>query len=123
LTKESIHWCAFERLAAAGGKARRRLSVAPIAGSCNCRSVRDARRRRELGAVDDVAAIDRQLLAVALLDRGGARLGELAGNAADLHHRRRGRIGEHHRHLQEQAEEIADVVGAMLGKLSAQSPP
>ena len=76
----------------------------------------DARLGRELGPVDDVAAIDRQLPPVALLDRRAARLGELAGDAADLHHRRGGRIGEHHRHLQEQAEEVADVVGAVLGE-------
>jgi hypothetical protein len=25
-------------------------------------------------------------------------------------------VGQHHRHLQEDAEEIADVVGAVLGK-------
>ena len=47
-----------------------------------------ARVRGELGAVDDVAAIARQLDAVLLLGRRGARLGELAGDAADLHHRR-----------------------------------
>jgi hypothetical protein len=37
----------------------------------------------------------------ALLGRRGARLGELARDAADLHHRRGGREGQHHRHLQE----------------------
>jgi hypothetical protein len=66
----------------------------------------------EFDAVDDVAAIARQLLAVPLLGRRGARLGELAGDAADLHHRQGGGIGEHHRHLQEHAQEVADVVGA-----------
>ena len=66
----------------------------------------------EFDAVDDVAAIARQLLAVLLFHRRGARLGELAGDAADLHHRQRGGIGEHHRHLQEHAQEVADVVGA-----------
>ena len=71
-----------------------------------------ARLGRELRPVDDVAAIARQLLAVLLLDRRGARLGELAGDAADLHHRHRGGIGQHHRHLQEHAQEVADVVGA-----------
>ena len=72
----------------------------------------DARGRRELGAVDDVAAVARQLLAALLLDRRRPRLGELAGDAADLHHRHRGGIGQHHRHLQEHAKEVADVVGA-----------
>ncbi len=75
-----------------------------------------ARFRREVGAVDDVAAIDRQFDIAALLDRRGARLGELAGDAADLHHRRRRGIGQHHRHLQEQAEKIADIVGAVFGE-------
>src|SRR4029078_13354630 len=54
--------------------------------------------------------------AVLLLGRRRARLRELAGDAADLHHRRSGGIGEHHRHLEEDAEEVADVVGAMLGE-------
>ena len=51
-----------------------------------------------------------------LLGRRGARLGELAGDAADLHHRRAAGKGQHHRHLQEDAEEVADVVGAVLGE-------
>ncbi len=75
-----------------------------------------ARLRRERDVIDDVAAIDRQLHAVALFRRRCARLGELAGDAADLHHRRGRRIGQHHRHLQEDAEEVADVVGAVLGE-------
>ena len=45
-----------------------------------------------------------------------ARLGELAGHAADFHHRLRTGEGEHDRHLQEHAEEVADVVRAMLGE-------
>ena len=76
------------------------------------RRIGRARLRGELGAVDDVAAIARQFLTVLLLGRRGARLGELAGDAADLHHRHRGGVGEHHRHLQEDAQEVADVVGA-----------
>ena len=76
------------------------------------RRIGPARLVGELDAVDDVAAIARQLLAVLLLRRRGARLGELAGDAADLHHRQGGGIGEHHRHLQEHAQEVADIVGA-----------
>ena len=76
----------------------------------------NARFRRELDAVDDVAAIARQFLAVLLLGRRGARLGELSGDAADLHHRRAAGEGQHHRHLQKDAEEVADVVGAVLGE-------
>jgi hypothetical protein len=40
----------------------------------------------------------------------------LSGDAPDFHHRRGGGISEHHRHLQEHAEEIADIVGAVLGE-------
>ena len=72
--------------------------------------------RRKVDAVDDVAAIGRQLHRAAFFDRRRTRLGELSGDAADLHHRRRRGIGQHHRHLQEQPEEIADVVGAVLGE-------
>ena len=103
---------------AAGGEGaqqierRRRL---PIGLQLPAR-IRRARLGREIGAVDDVAAIDRQLDAVALFRRRGARLGELAGDAADLHHGLGRRVGQHHRHLQEQPEEVADIVGAVLGK-------
>ena len=40
----------------------------------------------ELDAVDDVAAIARQLHAILDLGLARARLGELAGDTADLHH-------------------------------------
>src|ERR1700737_3661683 len=73
-----------------------------------------ARTFRELRAVDDVAAIARQLDAIALLGGRGTRLGELAGDAADLHPRTGGREGENDRHLQEDAEEVADRVRAMV---------
>ena len=75
-----------------------------------------ARLLGEGDVVDDVAAIARQLLAVALFGRRRARLGELAGDAADFDHRQRAAICEHDRHLQEHAEEVADVIGAVLGK-------
>ncbi len=70
----------------------------------------------ELRTVDDVAAIDRQLDAVLRFRIGGTRLGELAGDAADLDDRLRRAEGQHHGHLQEYAEEVADIVRAMLGK-------
>ncbi len=76
----------------------------------------DARFRREGDVVDDVAAVARQLDAVLHLGVGRARLGELAGDAPDLHHRQRAGEGEYHRHLQEDAEEIADVIGRVLGE-------
>ncbi len=46
-----------------------------------------ARGFREIDAVDDVAAIARQFLAVLRLGRARAGLGELSGDAADLHDR------------------------------------
>ncbi len=73
-----------------------------------------ARYGRELDVVDDVAAIRRQLDAVDRLEIRGARLGELAGDPADLDDRRGGRKRHHHRHLQEDAEEVPDIVGRML---------
>ncbi len=91
---------------------RRRLPV----GHLLARRIGHARLRVELDAVDDVAAIARQRHAVDRLVVGRARLGELAGDAADLHHRLGAGEGQHHRHLQEHAEEVADVVRAMLGE-------
>ena len=44
------------------------------------------------------------------------RLGELPGDPADLHHRLGAAEGQHDRHLQEHPEEVADIVGAMLGE-------
>jgi hypothetical protein len=78
--------------------------------------VRNAGFRRELDVVDDVAAVARQLHPVEGFRIGRAGLGELARDPADLHHGRAAREGENHRHLEEQAEEIADVVGGMLGE-------
>ncbi len=93
-------------------KRRRRLAIRhqlPV-------RIGHARFRREGDIVDDVAAIARQLDAIDLFGSGRTRLGELAGDAADLHHRQGAGIGQDHRHLQKHAEEIADVVGAMLGE-------
>jgi hypothetical protein len=78
--------------------------------------VRLAAFRRERDVVDDVAAIARQLLLADRLGRRGARLGELARHAADLHDRQLGGEGQHHRHLEQHAEGVADVVGVKLGK-------
>ena len=47
---------------------------------------------------------------------GRARLGELAGHAADLDHRHGAAEGQHDRHLQQHAEGVADVVGMELGE-------
>ena len=91
---------------------RRRLAI----GLDLAARIRDARFRREVVAVDDVAAIARQFDIAPLLGRRRARLGELAGDAPDLHHRRAAGEGQHHRHLQKDAEEVADVVRPMLGE-------
>ena len=78
--------------------------------------LRLARFRGELDVVDDVAAIGRQRDAVDRLRAARPGLGELAGDPADLDDRRGGGKGHDHGHLQEDAEEIADVVGRMLGE-------
>jgi hypothetical protein len=82
-----------------------------------------ARRGREVDVVDDVAAIGRQGDAVDRLGIGRAGLRELASDPSNLHDGRRGGEGHDHRHLQENSEEIADVVGGMfaeaLGAISA----
>ena len=70
----------------------------------------------EREVVDDVAEVRRQLDAVALLDRRRARLGELARDAADLQRRDAGAVRQHHRHLQDDLELVADVVGRELGE-------
>ena len=70
----------------------------------------------ELVVVHDVAEVRRQLDAVALLGRRRARLGELARDAADLQRRDAGAVREHERHLQDDLELVADVVGRELGE-------
>ena len=78
--------------------------------------IRRARLGCEVDIVDDVALIARQLNVAALFRRRGARLGELAGDAAHLHYGRGAGKRQHHGHLEENAEKIADVVGGMLGE-------
>ncbi len=70
----------------------------------------------EIEAVDDVAAIGRQGHAVLRLGVGRARLGELPGEPAELDHRAAGAEGQHHRHLQQHLEGVADVVRVELGE-------
>ena len=101
---------------AAGGEGaqqvqrRRRLAI----GLDLAARVGLARLGRELDVVDDVAAIARQRHAVDRLEIRGAGLGELACDPADLDDGRGGRKRHDHRHLQEDAEEVADIVGRML---------
>ena len=47
---------------------------------------------------------------------GGAGLGELTRDAADFDDRLRAGESQHDRHLQEHAEEVADIVRTMLGE-------
>jgi hypothetical protein len=75
-----------------------------------------ARRGVELDAVDDVAAIARQLDPVLDFCGRRARLGELAGHAADLDHRTGRAEGQHHGHLQQHAKGVANVVRVELGE-------
>ncbi len=70
----------------------------------------------EIEAVDDVAAIGRQRHLALLFDVGRARLGELPGEPPDLDHRHPAAKGQHHRHLQQHLEHVADVVGVELGE-------
>jgi hypothetical protein len=86
---------------------RRRLAI----GLQQALRVRRTGLDVELHAIDDVAAIGRQGHFALRLHCRRARLGELAGHAAHLHHRTAAREGHHHRHLQHQAEGVADVVG------------
>ena len=74
---------------------------------------------REPGVVHDVAPERRQLHAVAHLGGRRPRLGELAGDPADLHHRDAGAVGHDHGHLEDHPELVADGVGGEVERLGA----
>jgi hypothetical protein len=76
----------------------------------------NARRGRELAAINVITAIGRQGDVALLLEIVGTRLGELAGDAAHLHHRHARGKGQHHRHLQQHAEGVANIVGMEFGE-------
>lgn len=76
----------------------------------------DARSGGEADIIDDIAAIGGKLRIALFLKIRGTRLGELPGHAPDLHHRLFRRKGQHHRHLQENAECVADIVAAELSE-------
>ena len=80
------------------------------------RRVRSARRRREVEAVDGLAAVGGQLGSVARLGGERSRLRELPRHPADLHHRDACRVREHHRHLQERLELVAHGIGRRPGE-------
>ena len=103
---------------AAGGKSpdeverRRRLVV----GLQLPRRIRHAGRGGKIIAIDNIAAIAGQLDAAHGFAIRRARLGELPGDTADLDDRRPRAKRQHHGHLQENLEEIADIIGRMLAK-------
>ena len=72
--------------------------------------------RVEVRPVDDVAAIGGEGDPADRLHVGRAWLGELAGHARDLHHLAVAGFADHRRHLQQQVEAAADLVGAELGE-------
>ena len=71
--------------------------------------VRGACRLGGRGVVHDVPAEAGQLDAADHLVRRRPRLGELAGDAADLHHRHAERVREHDGHLQDDPQLLTDV--------------
>ena len=73
-------------------------------------------REAEVDAVDDVAPVGRQRHSVALFEGLGTGLRELPGETAYLDHRAPGPEGEHHRHLQQHPEGVANGVGVELGE-------
>ena len=79
------------------------------------------RFRSEGVVVDDIAAVARQFDAVTFLGWRRARLGELAGDTADLHHRRGGGISQHHRHLRPR-KKSRDIGGCARRALGASCP-
>ena len=97
-------------------KARIRLSVAAeVWYASSSRSGSGARSSaREADAVDDVAPVRRKRDAVARLVVGRARLGVLAGHAADLDDGQARAVGEDHGHLQDRLDLVADPVGRRL---------
>ena len=58
-----------------------------------------------------MAAERRELLVADQLGERRPRLGELTGDPADLHDRHAHRVREHDRHLEDDAQLLADVVG------------
>ena len=78
--------------------------------------VRLARLGLERLVVDHVAAERLQLQVPHPLGAGRARLGELPGDAAHLHDRHARRVGQGHRHLQNDLELVPDGVCGELGE-------
>ncbi len=73
----------------------------------------------EADVVDDLAEEGRQLDIALGLDGGGAGFGELPGDTADLDDRQAARIREDDRHLEDDAELVADRVGGAVERFGA----
>ena len=91
---------------------RRRLLV----GGHQAPRVGPARLDLEGLVVDHVAPEGLQLHVTDPLGVGRARLGELPGDAPDLDHRHTGRVGQGHRHLQDDLELVPDGVRVEVGE-------
>jgi hypothetical protein len=87
-----------------------------VVGAQEASRIRGALLGGEAEAVDHVAAVRRELDAVAYLDRLGTRLGELARHPADLHDRHARGVRQHDRHLQQRLELVAYVIGGGAGE-------
>ncbi len=71
-----------------------------------------ARFFREFKTVDVVTTVSGQRNAALRFLTARAWLGELPGDAAKLHHRQRTGISQDNGHLQDDAERVADFIGA-----------
>ena len=91
----------------------------PVVGGEEALGVGGALPGREADVVDDVAPERRELHAVDGLGVAGPRLGELPGDTADLDHRHPGEVGEHHGHLEDHPQPVADRVGDGIERFGA----
>ena len=91
----------------------------PVVGREEALGVGGALPGCEADVVDDVPAECRQLDAVDGLGVAGTRLGELSGDATDLHHRYPGEVGEDDCHLQDDTQSVPDGVSDGVEGLGA----
>ena len=87
-----------------------------VVGADHPLRIRVAAAAVKFDAVDDIAAIAGQLDSILYFDIGRPRFGKLAGHASELHNRQFRCIGQHHRHLQDDAKRVADIVGMKFRK-------
>ena len=101
-------WCRSAKPPSISARTKFSVSAARSYASQHAARIGLARLRREFRRIDDVAAVARQRHAVARLGVGRARLGVLAGEAADAHHRLPQAVHEHEAHLQQDLEPVRD---------------